>query len=283
MDFGMLMMSQGMPNSILPGMKNGMDPMAPADASGLEFVNLLDLVEGMEVAEMSSASDPELNFANLGETLEDETSEKVLTDKNAALAGLAISGVNLNSGLINKTVGQEVAVKAETLGTENKVVKEFTTPGEILLDAPVVQQLAKPEARLGSASVAAWTAAFASGELKHVDVSQEAPLDGNLNLDRKVAQVEREMMSEVLDPAPSEKISALKSDVAPAPVKAGLATAHHDAIKSKPAPEGFVPMAASVERVASGDQSVAHVHGDNSAREEKDSGKKNASVFPRSF
>ena len=90
-------------------------------------------------------------------------------------------------------------------------------------------------------------------------------------------------MSEVLDPAPSEKISALKSDVAPAPVKAGLATAHHDAIKSKPAPEGFVPMAASVERVASGDQSVAHVHGDNSAREEKDSGKKNASVQAKDF
>lgn len=285
MDFGMLMMSQGMPNSILPGMKNDLGPVVGQDASGLEFVNLLDLVEGIEVAEMSSASDPELNFANLGETLNDETSEKVLTDKNAALAGLAISGVDLNAGLINKTVGQDVAVKTEALGTENKVVKEFTTPGEILLDAPLAQPLSKPEARLGSASVAAWTAAFASGELKNVDVSQAAPEGTNLNLDRQVAKNERVMMAELAKPVEGATLPALEPELSAQPVvaKGAVAMASHELPKDKPAQEGFVPMAASVERVASSDQSVARVHGNEATREERPSAKKNTSVQAKDF
>ena len=285
MDFGMLMMSQGMPTSILPGMKNELAPMATPGASGLEFVNLLDLVEGMEVAETSSASDPELNFANLGETLEDETSEKVLTDKNAALAGLAISGVDLNAGLINKTVGQDVAAKAETLGTENNVVKEFTTPGEILLDAPIAQQIVKPQSRLGSASVAAWTAAFASGELKHVDVSQAEPEGSDLKMDRQIAKAEREIMSDVVKPVEGATLPNLEPELAAERVvaKGGLAVAAHETLKEKPAQDGFVPMAASVERVAKGDQSVARVHGDEALRDEKPAAKKNASVQAKDF
>jgi hypothetical protein len=285
MDFGMLMMSQRMPADILSGMKNEMAPIASPDGSGPEFINLLDLVEGMEVAEMSSASDSELNFSNLGETLEDETSEKVQTDKNAALAGLAISGVDLNAGLINKTVGQDVAAKAEALGTENKVVKEFTTAGEILLDAPTAQQIAKSEARLGSASVAAWTAAFASGELKHVDVAQAEPEGIDLKMDRKVAKAGREIMSDVSRPVEGAALSNLEPELAAerAVAKVGLTVAAHETLKEKSAQDGFVPMAASVERVARGDQSVARVHGDESLRDEKPAAKKNASVQAKDF
>ncbi len=274
MDFGMLMMSQRMPTGILSGMKDEMAPIASPDGSGPEFINLLDLVEGVEVAEMSSASDPELNFANLGETLEDETSEKVLKDKNAALAGLAISGVDLNAGLIIKTVGQDVAANAETLGTENKVVKEFTTPGEILLDAPAAQQIVKPEARLGSANVAAWTAAFASGELKHVDVSQAGSEGSDLKIDRQVAKAEREIMSDI-----AKTELAADSVVA----KGGLTRVGPETLKEETIQGGFVPMAGTVERVAKDDQSVATVHGDEAAREGKSSDKKNASVHAKDF
>jgi len=265
----MLMMSQGMPNGLLPGMKNEVGFPA-SEGAGAEFVNLLDLVEGMEVAEMSSASDKELNFAKLGETLKDDSGEKVALDKDAALAGLALSGIEMNAGLIGKTVGQEIPAQAVALGTAHEVASEVALPQDLLVNTPVAPQLNKPEARLDSESVAAWTTAFAAGEIKDVEVSKTGPEGMDLAPRRHVASMERALMAPLAEPVVDHVQNVVASPEKITPLEA------------KKPEEGFVSLAATVERVKSNDASVASFaqrdFGQGNDKSSDEPSKKNASL-----
>ncbi|MEO5667257.1 MAG: hypothetical protein ABIR96_04285, partial [Bdellovibrionota bacterium] len=274
MDFGTLMMSQGMPSGIVPGMNNQMGIVPQQDANGLEFVNLLNLVEGMETSELSSASDGEQNFANAAVELKDEVGEKVSSDKNAALAGLAMAGIDLNAGLIGKSVGQDVPAKAELLETAKVPTNEIVAPQNIFLNAPAAKPL-QADTRLDSESVAAWTAAFAANEVKDVQVSQAAPEGSDLSKQHLAASNESQMLRGSESPLELVKPESLKKEavlVAAAPV---VATSKSESVQSQsqpqvqaksaigpvaarePAKEGFVSMTASVERVAANDSSIA--------------------------
>lgn len=284
MDFGTLMMSQGIPTGILPAMNNE-NALMPEGANGAEFVNLLDLVEGLETAELSSASDSELNFAQAAEGMSDELSEKVDSDKNAALAGLALSSVDMNAGLINKSVGQEPLVKNESLGMD-KVTKEIASPGNVFLNAPA-PTVSAPEAKLSSESVAAWTTAFAANEVTNVDVSKAVPEGSDLSLNRQVASNSRDMMlSEEGAPAPALASASLVEEKLAAKPEASTAAQHTKPALADKGQEGFAPMAATVERVSAREVPRALASQDVSGVSDKTfskESKKNESVQAKDF
>jgi hypothetical protein len=280
MDFGMLMMSQGLPNGMLPGMNTQQEGLVPTGANAAEFVNLLDIVEGMEIGEMSSASDKELNFAAVGENLSDKLTEKVASDKNAALAGLAMAGVDLNAGLINKSVGQEMLAKAP-LEMDPGVANEIATPQDLFLNAPMPRPVAKTEAPLTTESVAAWTTAFAAGELKEIDVSKAVPEGSDLSPQKALASAKAEVFSEGQGIARETKVA----DVPVMPQSQNDKQPSREGSQKNAQPEqGFVSMASTVERVSKNDTRVvadaaAPLVNEKASQE----GKKNESVQAKDF
>jgi hypothetical protein len=261
MDFGMLFMNQGMPDAGAVGMKNnGFFSGSESSDSGSEFVNLLDVVESMEVAELGSVSDKDFNMAQTMKALRDDHSEKVSSEKNAALAGLILSEVELNSGLVNKFVGQEAIVTNNSLETNGKVTNEVVLPRDLIMGQSLLHQpdVRTPEDKsLNMASVAAWTSAFASGELDSVEVSNAQPDDMGLASKRRMASLENQIARDVPPRSSVESLRLQGEELTPlAPSKphslnAALPLARGAAQSAQGSdPEAFVAMATKVERVS---------------------------------
>lgn len=192
MDMNFLMMNQ---LGVMPLNQNGISTESLGDVEP-GFGNLLDLVDSLEVAELSSATDSEMNWEKMMANLGNEEEKKLLSEKMMALANLNVADTTQNTPIESLAqfksipqVGDEVQNEFGRESVQLKVLPENYSDmslGDFKSSVMTVEQqnrLKNPQ--LSETSVASWASAISSDELKSVELGNE------LSVPEKLFQVER--------------------------------------------------------------------------------------------
>jgi hypothetical protein len=195
-----------------------------------DFMNLLDLVEGLEVAELSSASSSEKNWQNSLELVDDfeardlgllkhkdilslEARPTMANSDAADKAGGEVGGEverlsmaalpQLNVGVVQKEVGQTELRPQFEISSDS--LKTLALDKELLASAHHFQVQQQMPAKLAPESVAAWTTALSSGELSSIDLS--AVDQGSREVLSKNSQVLPMQVQEAVADPEADKVS----------------------------------------------------------------------------